>query len=123
MDWPRHHWQSILSAYGSAPYFPYFSDKLKDIYQKKHAFLIDLNLELLSFICACLKIDAVFKDFGGSTQGDQEDWRGQLSPKEPILGGVKPYIQVFQDRFGFVDGMSVLDLIFCEGPYGRDRLK
>ena len=28
----------------------------------------------------------------------------------------RPYYQVFSDKFGFIPGLSVLDLLFNEGP-------
>jgi WbqC-like protein family len=121
MDWTRHHWQTIVSAYGSAPYFVYFENALKKIYTQKPKFLIDFNIELMTFCFNILKIDAKISTLGVSVPENYIDIRGLFFPKAPLLGLTKPYIQVFQDRFDFVDGLSILDLIFCEGKHGRGR--
>ena len=34
----------------------------------------------------------------------------------------KPYVQVFSDRFGFVPGLSIIDLLFNAGPEARGIL-
>ena len=35
----------------------------------------------------------------------------------------EPYAQVFQEKEGFLNNLSVLDLIFNEGRYAMDYLK
>ncbi|MBQ9548135.1 MAG: WbqC family protein [Bacteroidales bacterium] len=55
------------------------------------------------------------------------DYREILHPKRPntVLcdrGLDRPYFQVFSARFGFVPGLSALDLLFNEGPDARSHL-
>jgi hypothetical protein len=52
------------------------------------------------------------------------DWRNKLLPRtiseifEPVT-----YRQVFEDRTGFLPHLSILDLLFCEGPASVEVLK
>ena len=50
-----------------------------------------------------------------------DDFRADIHPKRAdtilsSLGLERPYFQVFADRFGFTPNLSVLDLLFNEGP-------
>ena len=52
---------------------------------------------------------------------DGGDFREVIHPKKPNtimrdLGLERPYWQVFRDKFGFVPGLSIMDLLFNEGP-------
>ena len=43
--WQRQHWAAIYSAYGKTPYFEYYADYIRPIYEKQPEWLIDLNDE------------------------------------------------------------------------------
>ena len=50
-----------------------------------------------------------------------DDLRNVIHPKRPNsimheLGLERPYWQVFREKFGFIPGLSVMDLLFNEGP-------
>ncbi len=50
-----------------------------------------------------------------------EDYREVLHPKRPNtvlkdLGLEKPYFQVFARKYGFISDLSIMDLLFNEGP-------
>ncbi len=57
-----------------------------------------------------------------------DDYRFSIHPKRPDtvmrdLGLERPYYQVFRDRMGgFTPGLSILDLLFNEGPDAVDFL-
>ena len=53
----------------------------------------------------------------------EEDYRGRIHPKKPSGYVGRPYWQVFREKFGFVDGLSVMDLLFNEGPESLCYLK
>ena len=52
-NWQHLHWNAIVSAYGSTPFFEYYQDDLLPFYKKnlKGYFLLDFNSELLSTVC------------------------------------------------------------------------
>ena len=50
------------------------------------------------------------------TDFSENDYRKILHPKVETDFQTKPYIQTFEERYGFVNNPSVLDLLFNEGP-------
>ena len=64
----------------------------------------------------------------GALPPAEADYREAIHPKRPNtiladLGLARPYWQVFRDRYGFVDGLSVMDLQFNEGPESLSQLR
>jgi len=47
-NWQKQHIKSIEAAYRSSPFFEYYEDEIRPIYDNKPAFLTDLNLK-----CQC----------------------------------------------------------------------
>lgn len=101
-NWQLIHWRSIKTAYGNAPYFEHYADQLVRFYEKKEVFLFDYNLALFEFLVK------------------KTGWKGQVLLSEnyvpvPDLPEIptKPYPQVFQDRYEFLGGLSVLDALMC----------
>ena len=51
--WQRQHWATLYSAYGKTPYWQYYADYIRPIYEKQPEFLVDLNNET-NYILRCL---------------------------------------------------------------------
>lgn len=43
--WQRQHWTAIFSAYGKTPYFEYYADYIRPLYERQPKWLVDLNDE------------------------------------------------------------------------------
>lgn len=126
-NWAVKHWRAIESAYNSSPYFLYYKDEVEAILNKQYIGLVDLNMDILSFVFKKLK---VAKDIMLSTDfvlaGDVatiEDYRNRFSPKNKEILQLPPYDQVFEDRYGFQSDISILDLLFNLGPDSLGYLK
>lgn len=121
-QWQRTHWKSVVSAYNTSPFFEYYQDDLVGFFEKKYRFLLDLNVKVHEVICNILEIDDTFtftEDFEKVPPGSL-NFREQISPKvsyayDPGFMPV-PYTQVFSEKHGFIANLSILDLIFNEGP-------
>jgi len=119
--WLNRHWRAIQSAYGKAPFFEYYADELQEIFNKKHDFLIDLSHDLLTQCLEFLEFDLDLqftKEYHDLRNQSENDLRSKLTPKSNS-NLIKSYNQVnYQQVFGnkFVNNLSVIDLIFCEGP-------
>ncbi len=115
-SWLRDHWGAIYSSYGKSPFFEHFAEYFQSAFQKKPKYLIDLNMEMLS---VCLKIlqwqiviktdppESGFIDLGDKILAKKPfETRGILLPVD------------YQQNFGntFVPNLSILDLLFCQGP-------
>ena len=121
-DWLPRMERAIVSAYESSPYFEYYRDSLFSILEARSERLFDLNLSLLRYFLGKMGIAADI-DFTteyerpGETVPDVRDLRGLIHPKRPsILKTEKPYWQVFAAKYGFKSDLSVMDLLFNEGP-------
>lgn len=119
--WQNNHWRTIESAYRKAPYFEFYSDNLRTLLYRNHDFLFDLNLELLSFCLTSIRLHpslSVSVSYEKEPDSPVFDLRSQINPKKPASGRdfYKPvsYHQVFGS--GFVENLSLIDLLFCEGP-------
>lgn len=125
-DWQKQHFKSLEAAYRSSPFFEFFEDDIRPIFEKKHEFLLDLNFETLAIIFKCLRMKV---DYNTTTEYFHEleknstaDFRNLVDGKRDISSFVK-YTQVFDDKHGFINNLSVLDLLFNEGKYAMDYLK
>jgi hypothetical protein len=125
-DWQKQHFKSLEAAYRSSPFFEYFEDDLMPIFQKKYNFLMDLNLEAFEIVCKCLRMKL---EFDTTTEYFHEIDNPEINDFRYLVNGKKDpsvfekYTQVFDDKFGFLNNLSVLDLLFNEGRYAMDYLK
>lgn len=117
--------RAIESAYKSAPFFDHYRDSLFAVMDRKPERLLDWDLELTRWCLEQLRLPVelrltdAFVQPGSDAYG--EDLRDAIHPKRPnrilsSLGLDRPYYQVFASRFGFTPGLSILDLLFNEGP-------
>jgi len=123
--WQRLHWLSLESCYRNSPYFEFYEDELAPFYEKKYEFLFDFNLEMLQWILKQMKKSP---EIGFTAEYIKEvapdlDFRSKIQFKTPeLLVPVKPYSQVFGDRHGFLPNMSIVDLLFNQGPQAKHYL-
>lgn len=122
-NWQKQHFKSLEAAYRSSPFFEYFEDQLLPIFTKKHTFLLDLNFETTSFIYSSLRFNSVFLKTTEYLQISAEtDFRNLVNGKKD-MATFTAYPQVFQEKVGFLNNLSVLDLIFNEGKFALEYLK
>lgn len=152
-DWLTRHERAIVSAYRTSPYFEYYQDELFAILDARPELMLDFNTEILRFFLRKTGIPAELRFTseweapsadetaptrqGPSTLGAPSltidgnkvtDLREAIHPKRPNtilkdLGLEKPYWQVFSPKFGFIPGLSIMDLLFNEGPGSISYLK
>ena len=131
-NWAAQHKKAIISAYGTSAYFEFYQDELFGILDSRPDRLFDLNMELLRFfldktgIATELRITSDYSKDGIVTDTDGsplqcEDLREKIHPKRPNTllrdyGLEKPYFQVFAQKHGFHYDLSIMDLLFNEGP-------
>ena len=104
-NWRHLHWQALSSAYGSSPFFEYYADDFAPFYEKKWEFLADFNEDLLRLICSLIDIDTPISRTTA--------YAGEL-PEFPQVE--KLYYQVFARKHGFLQDLSIVDLLFNMGP-------
>ena len=125
-DWQKQHFKSLEAAYRSSPFFEFFEDDIRIIFEKKHDFLLDLNFETLAIVTKCfrmkLEFDTTSEYVHDVDTNKTMDFRSLINGKKD-LSIFESYTQVFDDKYGFINNLSVLDLLFNEGKYAMDYLK
>ena len=117
--------RAISSAYESSAYFDYYKDELFALMDSRPETLFEFNLCIMRFfldktgIKADIRLTEEYTPSGTGIYG--EDLREAIHPKREnnILGNLgleKPYFQVFARKHGFISNLSVMDLLFNEGP-------
>lgn len=120
-NWRHLHWNALVSSYNSTPFFEYYQDDFRPFYEKRFDFLFDFNEELRHMICNLLDIDVSNIYYTDSYEVDVDnDYRQIISPKkdwktfDPDFISV-PYYQVFENKYGFCENLSIVDLLFNMG--------
>ena len=123
-DWQKQHLKSLEAAYRSSPFFEYFEAELQPLFSKKHTFLLDLDIETLELSLQFLRHNKTFEKtseyFKNST--NTNDCRALADGKKDT-STFEIYKQVFDNKHGFINNLSILDLIFNEGKFAMDYLK
>ena len=121
LPWQAQHWKTIVSCYNRSPWFSFYRDQLEDLYRRPVVYLLDWNRRCLEWSFRVLGMNPaigmteVYKAAYSPDEG--VDMRGVLLPRNRAEWAADSprYHQVFEDRTGFLPGLSILDLVFCEG--------
>jgi hypothetical protein len=116
--WQILHWRSLESAYRSSPYFEFYEDDLKPFYRKEYTSLIQFNSDIQTKIIDLLDIDVELSNSEVYEKQEGTDYRTELKPNKEASSFfyLEEYTQVFSDRHGFLPNLTILDLLFNEGP-------
>lgn len=122
--WVKDHWNSLCASYRRSPYFEYYEEELYAIYwNKENNLLFDFNWRLFQWVANVLKLNQSF-DFTQEYQKDYidvVDYRSKFLPKKKENISID-YMQVFEEKTGFLSNLSIVDLIFNEGPNAKNCL-
>ena len=126
--WQNNQWRSLQSAYQNAPFFEHYEEELHKLIYTGYQFLFDLNLSLLSFCLKSLKSELKLSEsvaYEKTPDPSIHDLRSVILAKKAYSGRSfyepTPYQQVFGNMF--VPNLSLIDLLFCEGPNAGRLIK
>lgn len=117
-NWQKIHWKSLESSYRTSPYFEFYELQLKKLYNNRFIYLSEFNIELNNLILSLLNIEKniIIKDKYQDSWGDTySDFRNKINPKIKTAHLSNEYYQVFQEKYGFLSNISILDLLFNHG--------
>jgi hypothetical protein len=116
--WQRLHWMGLETCYRRSAYFEYYEDDFAPFYQKHFTYLFDYNEQLLQMLLRFIKINLPLQYTETYEAGypGLNDYRDSISPKKEFDFEQKSYFQVFDERNGFIKNLSIIDLLFNQGP-------
>jgi len=127
-NWHKIHRRALMSAYGKSPFYEYFAGDFFSVLERKHRFLMDLNMEILSKCLDLLHIRCDTAHTSGYEKSPGKvlfDARDLINPKKTerkqLFFHPVPYYQVFGKNFA--EDLSILDLLMCEGPVAIEILR
>lgn len=116
-NWQDQHFKSLKTAYRNSPFFEFYIDDLIPIFKKKYTFLLDVNIDTFLFIKDALQLETSYIKTKKYQLIDKNiDFRDLANAKTKENKTFKNYIQMFDDKHGFLPNLSILDLLFMEGP-------
>lgn len=124
--WQQIHKRTLFSAYKASPYFDHYFSRFEAIFDKKTINLVELNNEILSELFKILKVKKTIVLTNDYMKSSDEiiDYRTVFNPKKDFVATDFPtYYQVFCEKHPFAPDLSILDLIFNEGPLASAYLK
>ncbi|WP_044204640.1 WbqC family protein [Flammeovirga sp. OC4] len=124
-NWAIKHWRSILSAYGRSPFYEYYEEAIKSTLLSGEESLFELNISLLKCVIKLLGLNTkveITENYKKETEDEVVDLRNKITATDSsTFVNEISYIQVFGDTFD--RNLSILDLLFCEGPNAINILK
>ena len=118
-NWRHLHWNALQSAYGESPFFDYYQDDIRPFYEQRWTYLLDFNEAIRARMCELIDITpevTLSKVFNAKAN---DDFREAINPKHPAPDPdfiPTPYYQVYQQKYGFLPNLSILDLLMNMGP-------
>lgn len=115
--WQDQHFKSLKTAYRNSPFFEFYVDDIAPIFEKKYTYLQDVNIDTFLFVTEALQLSSDFKKTTSYIlEPENKDFRNLAAIKNQPEKLVDTYIQMFDDKHGFIPNLSILDLLFMEGP-------
>jgi len=118
VPWQKLHSRTLYTSYRSSPFFEFYIDDLLILFEKKYKFLMDLNLTINSVLFDCMEYKRTIQESKTYElkPAIKYDYRRLINAKAKEVYPLKKYIQVFDYKQGFIPNLSILDLLFNEGP-------
>ena len=125
-NWQRDHFRTLCTAYGNSPFFMFYKDELEKIYEEKPKYLFQWNLLCVEWLFKKIKVEiSIETDDNQNSTDIRLDHLIEFLPQNYLnisKGFILKYHQVFEDKTGFLANLSVLDLLFNQGPHSKQLL-
>lgn len=128
-NWQKLHFKSIESAYRSSPFYEFYIDDFLPFFTTKTEKLLEFNAQIQEKILKALDFHNQTEyttNFISQVPDHITDYREIIQPKSKVKDKTfipKTYQQVFSEKHGFMPNLSILDLLFNEGPNSMNYLR
>ena len=124
--WQRDHFRTLCTAYGNSPFFMFYRDELEKLYQETPRLLYEWNLMCLAWVLKKMKIEKkIENEIVHENELQKTSFFELYTPQNSHTHSTSissTYNQVFADKTGFLPNLSILDLLFNEGPHTKQVL-
>ncbi len=120
--WQHQHWVALVSAYRSSPYFEHYAPLLEPFYVQQFNTLVEYNTSLTQLLLQLIGIEGELRLSDRYIEATEDDIDLRIKKRESQFDSPR-YFQLFSDRFLFEPNLSVVDLLFAEGPAAIDFLR
>lgn len=117
--WQVQHWRTLVSVYRRSPFWEFYEPSLHHLFENSFIHLAEFNLVAFQWLQKQLKFSATITiaDTPPELSDNTIDLRAiKLATDRADIRQFPRYYQVFEDRIGFQPNLSILDLLFSEGP-------
>ncbi len=124
-NWQKQHWKSLQTVYRTSPFFEFYEDEFHPLYHEKFNFLMDFNHRCTQLAFDCLQLETDFSKTAEFILNPEDliDARHLVEAKGQKKQSFEPYTQVFDTKFGYLNDICIIDLIFNEGPNALNYLQ
>lgn len=124
-NWQKIHWKSMESAYRTSPYFEFYEEEFRPFYKSKDIIsLLEFNQKIQQTVLNLIK-QKVKISLTDKYETTEKDWRKSIHPKNKEYTQAfhfPNYMQVFEDKYGFIPNLSIIDVLFNLGPRTMDYI-
>ena len=118
-NWQKDHWKSLEASYRSSPFFEFYEDDFYPFYHKKFEKLMDFNINLIEKILSLIEAEVSIL----LKKKPTKEFIDLIIAKPKKRLECPDYQQVFRSKHGFLNDLSVLDLLFNLGPHTLNYLR
>lgn len=122
--WQKQHFKSLEAAYRTSPFFEFFEDDIRKVFETNYKYMLDLNLDTHQIVCDSLGVNLDYEktlEYQKEPSQDIVDFRHLADGKRDTTI-LQSYDQVFEQKFGFINNLSILDLLFNQARAAKDYL-
>lgn len=123
-QWQQQHLKSLQSAYSMSPFFEYYIDDLMPLFETQFDYILDFNMNCFEVLLDCLQlsINPIKTLIFEKEPAEQKNFKALVN-RNHKLNSFQFYTQVFSEKHDFISNLSILDLLFNEGPNTELYLK
>jgi hypothetical protein len=124
-EWQKQHWRALKASYQTSPFFEFYEDELYPLYHKEFKYLMDFNYACLEFVLESIQLEIEIQKTSEYILHPKDiyDFRSLVDAKSKTNFSNTRYPQVFEPKYGFIPNLSIIDLLFNEGPNSLEYLK